>query len=128
MKIIATTAMGKKIVAVYKDGMVDAFQVSRAALSFGGGNKNSKETMHRSDEHVLEIPDSLVHQGIETATRAFCNINCTRNHSDTGYFSGNCLSEADLTTLTNKAVEVFEVKDPTQRRKINLKQHGFLCV
>ena len=45
-----------------------------------------------------------------------------------GYTSGNELCEVDLSTLTKKTCEVFSVKNPESRRKINLKQFSFLVV
>jgi hypothetical protein len=76
MKITATTAMGKKIVAVLES--VD---------------KNSKGTRRRNFRHVLELPDSPVLTGLQDLKHFRVFTNFSLAISGRGYAKRNCLTE-----------------------------------
>lgn len=98
MKIIATTAMGKKIVAVLEDHGIDIGRASKPASSIfvSGGNKDSKGGYLRNPDmkNVLDLPDSPVIAGLQDLKhfRVFTNVSVTPS-SYKGYTTGNSLVE-----------------------------------
>lgn len=170
MKVIATTAMGKKLVALLDDNN----QVIEGVMSvdyarFSGQNKDSKGGHGRLlfEGNWEEVPSGKFSNKLSDITntsRVFSNISVTRSKSYkniqvigsipeilpsnavnvnyyptinswlyqlvtyTGWTAGNNLVEWDLKTLKEKTVEVFSVKDPDQRRKINISNYSFLVL
>ena len=76
MKIVATTAMGKKIVKVLESK-----------------NKNSKGTRRQNFRHVLELPDSPVLTGLQDLKHFRVFTNFSLAISGRGYAKRNCLTE-----------------------------------